>query len=152
MVKVQFQKQHGCAALAFQRVITEGGEDGGAPVVKASVEVVLFTGYGTTQLFVYFPMAGVNAAIPDHFIMLFRDVLDEALHEFHNREGFLDVCVIFMTVVMEGNKVTIIFVDSGSGNDGTPKVTPDIFHDGFGITFVGPGIDVEALLVFAVTA
>jgi len=97
-------------------------------------------------------MAGVNTAVPDHFVMLFRDVLDEALYELHNGESFFNIYIIFMTVVMEGNKVTIIFDNPGSGNDGMSKVTPDIFHDGFWITFVGPGIDVEAVLVFVVTA
>ena len=64
------------------------------------------------QLFVYLPMARINTAISDHFIMLFRDMLDEPFYEFHNGYSFFHICIILMTVVMEGNKVTIIFINS----------------------------------------
>lgn len=52
---------------------------------------------------------------------------------------------------MEGNKVTIIFVDLGSGNDRTSQIPPDVFYNGFWITIVWFGVDIEAFFVFPVT-
>ncbi len=77
---------------------------------------------------------------------------DEAFYEFHNGDSFLHICIIFVAVVMEGDKVTIIFVDPGSGNYRASQVTPDIFCNGFGVTFVRLGIYVEAVLMLAVAA
>lgn len=114
--------------------------------------MVLFPGYGAVQFFVNVAMACVKAAIPDHFIMLFRDMLDEPFDEFHNGNRFFYIGIILMTVVMESNHIAIIVIDARGGNHRASKVTPDVFDNGMGITFVGPGIDVEAVLMLAVTA
>lgn len=104
------------------------------------------------EFFINLPVAGVNAAITDHFVMFFRDVTDQAFDELHNRKSFFHTGVIFMTVVMEGNKVAIVFINPGSGNHRASELTPDVFYYGFGGTFVWICIDVEAVFVFAVTA
>ena len=72
---------------------------------------MFFTGDGPVQLFVNVTVPGIKTAISDHLVMLFRDMLDEALYEFHNRNGFFHVFVIFMTVVVESNKIPIIFIN-----------------------------------------
>lgn len=77
-------------------------------------------------------------------------MLDEALNEFHNRNGFFYVFVIFMAVVVESDKISIIFIDPWSGDYRTAKITADIFNDGFGVTFVGFGIDIETVFMFPV--
>ena len=63
------------------------------------------------EFFVYFPKSDIKTAIAYHLVMLFRDMLDEALNEFHNRNGFFYVFVIFMAVVVESDKISIIFID-----------------------------------------
>lgn len=45
-------------------------------------------------------------------IMLFWDMLDKVLNKFHNRNSFFHVLVIFVSVVVESDKGTIVFVDS----------------------------------------
>ena len=52
-----------------------------------------------------------------------------------------------MPVVMERDHVTIILIDTGSGNDGTAKVTANVFCDNPGITFIGFGVDIEAMFM-----
>lgn len=64
------------------------------------------------QLFICLPVPGIKTAISDHLVMFFRDMLDEALYEFHNRNGFFHVFVIFMTVVVESDKISIIFINA----------------------------------------
>ena len=82
--------------------------------------------------------------------MLFRDVLDETFYEFHNRECFFHICVILMPVVMESDKVAVIFVNPGGGNDGASKVAADILYNCFRIAVVWLGIHIEAIFMFPV--
>lgn len=56
------------------------------------------------EFFANLPVAGINTVIADHFVMLFRDVL---------------------TVIMEGNKVTVIAVDPGRSNDRAAKAAAE---------------------------
>ena len=95
------------------------------------------------ELFVDLPVPGINTAVADHFIMLFRDMADQTLDKFHNRNGFFHIFVILMTVVMKCDKIAVIAVNAGSG---------DVFQDGRGITFIGFCIDVKAVFVLFVTA
>ena len=53
---------------------------------------------------------------------------------------------------MEGNKVSIIFVNPGCGSNGTPQTAPNVFYGGFGVTFIWLCIDIETVFVFPVTA
>ena len=104
------------------------------------------------EFFVNLPVACINAAIADHFVMLFRDMPDKALYELHNRKGFFRIGVIFVSVVMEGNKVTNIAVNLGRGDNGPPQITPNVFYGGFRITFIRLCIDIKTVFVFLVSA
>ena len=53
-----------------------------------------------------------------------------------------------MPVVMERDHVAIILVDAGSSDDGTAKVTADVFCDNSGITFIGFGVNIETMFMF----
>lgn len=83
-------------------------------------------------------------------MVLFRDMLDKMLYKFHNGDSFFHVFVILMAVVMESNKITVIVVNTGSGDNRPSGIASDILHDGFGVTFIGFGIDVKAVFVFPV--
>ena len=104
------------------------------------------------ELFVNLSVPCVNAAITDHFVILFRDMADQAFDEFHNRKCFFHIFVIFMPVVVESDKVAIIFINPGRGDYGSPEIAPDIFYHGVGIAVVWLSVDIEAFLVFPVTA
>lgn len=56
-----------------------------------------------------------------------------------------------MTVVVEGNKVAIILVNPGSGNNGATKITANVLCNDFWITFIRFGINIETVLVLSVT-
>ena len=103
------------------------------------------------EFFVDLPVPGINTAVADHFIMLFRGMADQTLDKFHNRNGFFHIFVILM-VVMKCDKIAVIAVNAGSGDDGTTKIAADVFQDGRGITFIGFCIDVKAVFVLFVTA
>lgn len=119
-------------------------------MVKASENAVLFTGDSTVQLSVDLPVTCIKAAIADHLVMLFGDMLDEALYEFHDRERFLHIFVIFMAVVIESDRITVTAVNTGSGNHGISQIATDVFRDCSGVAFVWLGIHIETLLVLPV--
>ena len=113
---------------------------------------MLFTGNGSVKFFVNLPMAGINTAVADHFEMLFRDMADEAHYEIHNGKSFFHIGVIFVAVVVEGDKITIIAVNPGCGDNRPPQIAPNVFYGGFWVTFIRLCIDIETVFVFPVTA
>ena len=77
---------------------------------------------------------------------------DKPLYEFHNRDSFFYILVIFVPVVVESDKVAVIFVNPGCGDDGTPEIAANIFDGCFWVAFVGLRIYVETFLMLPVTA
>ena len=77
-------------------------------------------------------------------------MLDEPLDEIHDRNGFLDILFIFMSVVVKSDKVTIILVNSWSSDNRSSKVTPNIFYNCFRVAFIRFGINVEAFFMFLI--
>lgn len=104
------------------------------------------------ELFVNFPVAGIDTTITDHFIMLFRNMPDEPFYEIHNRNGFFHVFVIFVPVVVESNKAAVIFVNPGCGDYRTPEIAANIFDGCQGVVVVGLCIYIETFFVLPVTA
>lgn len=104
------------------------------------------------EFFVNPPVAGINAAIPYHFIMLFGDMPDKTFYESHNGDCFFNIRVIFMAVVMEGDKVAIIFINPGGGNHRASEITPDVFYNSFRFAFVWLCVDIESIFVIPVAA
>ena len=118
--------------------------------MKASVKMMFFAGNSPPEFLIVLTVARIKAAIADHFIMLFRDMLDQTPDELHDRDGFLDIFVILMPVVMERDKVTIVVVNPGGGDDRPSEIAAHIFDDCFGVTGIGFGINVEAVFLFLV--
>lgn len=56
-----------------------------------------------------------------------------------------------MPVVVESNSITIIVVYSGCGNKRSTKITANVFANCFRITKIRFGINIEPLLMLAVT-
>ena len=116
-------------------------------MVKVSVNVVLFAGNSPVEFFTNLTMTGINAAITDHFIMLFRNVADESLDGLHNRDVFFHILVIFVPVVVESDKTAIVLVNPGCGGDRASGIASNVFYNRFGITFVWLGIYIEAIFM-----
>lgn len=131
----------------FRGVIAKSRKDGRAPLVKVSVNVVLFAGNSPVEFFINLTMTGINAAITDNFIMLFRNVADESLDELHNRDGFFHILIIFVPVVVESDKIAIILVNPGSGDNRAAEIAADVLYNCFRITFVWFGIHIEAIFM-----
>ena len=111
----------------------------------------LFLRNGKMEFFINGTVSGIKAAITDHLEMFFRDVPDKAFDKIHDRNGFLNVLIIFVTIVMERDKITGIRIDPGSGNDRATKIPANIFGNSLRVTTVGIGINIEAVFMFQIT-
>lgn len=96
-------------------------------------------------------MSGIQAAIADHFKMLFGDVPDETFYEIQNRQSFFHILFIFVTVIVESNGIAVIPVNPGSGNYCSAKIAADVFSHNSGIGESWFCIDIEALFMLGVT-
>mgnify|MGYP006892994560 CR=1 FL=1 len=95
-------------------------------------------------------MSCVETAISNHFEVFFWYVADKPFDEVHGRYSFYHIFFVFMPVVMKGNEFTIVFINSGSGNNRTSEITTDIFDYIFRITFVRFCIDIETTLMIGI--
>lgn len=93
---------------------------------------------------------GIKAVVSDHFKMLIRDVLNDKLNELNGRNCFFDKRMIFVFMVMKGNHVAIIGVNSGESNDGSAEVACNISNDGVRIAKRGLSIDIKPVFIFTV--
>ena len=96
-------------------------------------------------------MASIQAAISNHFKVFFRDMTDQPFDEVDGRNRFFYVFIIFMTIVMESNGLSVIVVNPGGGDDWTAEITPNIFNNRGRITKARFSIDIKAMFMFCVT-
>ena len=82
--------------------------------------------------------------------MLLRDVLSQVLDEIKYRECFCDKFFIFVTVVMESNKISIIRIDARGCNDWSAKIAADIFDNLRRITFIGHSSNIKTVFMISV--
>ena len=95
-------------------------------------------------------VAGVKAAIADHFEMFFWYVPDQPFDEIHDRNGFFDIFFILMAIVVESNHTPIIFINPGSGYNRPAKIAADVLYNRFRITKIGFGINIKPLFMVVV--
>ena len=96
-------------------------------------------------------MSRIETIVADHFKMFLRDMPDQTFDEVHNRDRFLYIFIIFVSIVMKSDHRTIIFVDPGSGDHRTPQIASDIFDGSLRITRGRLGINVKSLLMRRIT-
>lgn len=151
MFVIQIQKDHFFPAnRTLQRVISHRADKKVAPGVEIEKESVFGFVNCFVEFLVNFAVPGIEAVIPGHFEILFRDVLYEKLNKVQRGESCPDKSVIFMPVIVEGDMVTVIGINSGKGDNRPSKIAADIFDDGRWITKIGFGINIKAIGIFTV--
>mgnify|MGYP006949045994 CR=1 FL=1 len=105
----------------------------------------------TIKFSVNFTVPRIETIVADHFKMFLRDMPDQTFDEVHNRDRFLYIFIIFVSIVMKSDHRTIIFVDPGSGDHRTPQIASDIFDGSLRITRGRLGINVKSLLMRRIT-
>ena len=95
-------------------------------------------------------MPGIDTIVTYLLEMFFRDMLDEPVNEIKGGDGLHDQFVILMAVIVKGDHVSIIFINTGSSDNGASKVASDVFGDDLRITLIGFGVDIETVFVVSV--
>ena len=109
-IVVNLQNRHLFSTIRTgKRIVPEGNKDRFPPSVKRHKESLFFRGSDTMQLFILFPMTGIQPIVTDHFEILFRYVLHEKLDEIHCGNGHFYIGIVFVAVIVECNCI-IVFV------------------------------------------
>ena len=78
------------------------------------------------KVFVNLTVSGIKTTIADHFEMFFRYMLNQPFNKGNGGNGLDDIFIIFMTVVVKGNQITVIRINAGSSDNRSAKVTTDV--------------------------
>lgn len=138
------------AAGTFDGIETEGTKKRSTPFVDGEEEVVFFRRNGADQRVINRKVSGVNAIVPDHLKMFVRDMTDETGDERKDGDGLGHGLIIFVTFIVKGDIVTVIGIDTGSGDGRTAQITADVFDDFVGFAGRRFGTDVKAVHFCAV--
>ena len=111
---------------------------------------MLFFGDSAEEPFVALSVACIDAIVTYLLKMLFRDMLDETVYEIKCGDSFHDQFVIFMAVIVEGDRITVIMVNAGSSDDGPAEIAADVFSYSVGVTLIGFSINIETVFVVSV--
>lgn len=105
---------------------------------------------GTAEFPVRGAAACIDAIITDHLEILFGDMPDKPLNELQSGNGLVNKFVVFMPVIVESDRTTIIAVDAGSGDNRAAEVPANVFGDNGRVTEIRFGIDVETIFLATV--
>lgn len=111
---------------------------------------MFFPGDCLSEQLVRFAVSGIDAVVTDHLEMLFGDMLCQSGNKIKNRNVLSDEFVIFVCVVMEGNRRAVIGINPGSCNDRSAQITANIFDDLRRLTVIRHGTDIEAIFMVGV--
>lgn len=97
-------------------------------------------------------MPCINTVVTNHFKMLFRDMPNQSFDKVENGNSFEDELIVFVTIVVKSNKVTVILVDTRSRNNRTAEIMTDVFQNGIRFTLVRFRINIESVFAFSVAS
>lgn len=95
-------------------------------------------------------MSGINAVIANHLKVFFRDMTNQACDKINRRNGFMNEGIILVSVVVKGNRLSIIGVNPGSGNGRSAKIAANIFNNGSGVGHVRFSVNIEPILTMLI--
>lgn len=110
---------------------------------------MLFFGNGTEEPFVAFPVSCVDTIV-EYLFEFFWEMLDEVADEIKCRDGFHDQFVILVAVIVEGDHVTIIFINARGGNGAPAEIAADIFNYSPEDTLIRFSANIEIAFVVSV--
>jgi len=73
-------------------------------------------------------MPSIDAIVPKHFELFFRDVLNKAGDEIHRRDAFGNCFVVFMSGVVKSDIFTIVVINARRSNYRTTEISADVFN------------------------
>ena len=97
-------------------------------------------------------MFGIKTIITKHFEMLLWDMNNKTPDKIKSRDAFSNKVIVLVSGIVEGHRLPIIRVDTGSGNNRPSKITADIFNGNIGGAKIRFGPDIKAILLIVVNS
>ena len=116
-------------ARAFDRVATEREEKRCSPSIERCEEASLFFFNERTKIMGIFVLFSIKSIVTDHFKMFLGDMDNELFDEIPSGNSFGNEFVIFMSVVMKSDEITIIIVNTGRSNNRSAEIATNIVKD-----------------------
>ena len=116
---------------AFDGITPEREEKRCSPSIEGCEEASLFFFNKRTKMMSLNVLFSIKAIVTDHFKMFLRDMDNEFFDEIPSGNSFGNEFVIFMSVVMKSDEITIIIVNAGRGNNKSAEIATDIVKNRF---------------------
>ena len=84
--------------------------------------------------------------------MFVGDMDNEPLNKFNGGNSFDDELIIIVPVVMKSNMRAGVRIDTGSSNNRSAEIAPNVFRDGRRVTVIGLSVDIEAVRMILINS
>ena len=111
---------------------------------------MLFQRNNPAEFFIRATVACIDAVIPNHFEVCFGDVPDKSFYEIQCGNGLINKLIVLMPIVVEGDRVAVIFINARSSNHRASQVSADVFGDNGGIAEIRFCVDIKPVLLIPV--
>ena len=140
-----FQDCHEMTALAPKRVIAKGQRKRRSPSVEGCEEASFFFGNSQKDFVGMYMMFGVKTVISNHFKVFFRNMNNKPFNKLGGGDFFCNQFIILMPVVVKGNKITVIIINTGGSDDGSAEISADVSDDVLRVCKSGFSVDIKAV-------
>ena len=112
MIVVEYKEFHFMITLrTLQGIIPEREKNKCAPFIVLQWDLMFGFWHGFKKFLISFPMSCIKSIIAGHFEMFFWNMLCQEFYEIQNWNGFLDIGIIFVFIVMEGYIFAIVEIN-----------------------------------------
>ena len=118
-------------ARAFDRVATEREEKRCSPSIEGCEEASLFFFNERTKIMGKFVLFSIKSIVTDHFKMFLGDMDNELFDEIPCGNSLGNEFVIFVSVVMKSDEITIIIINTRRSNHRSTKIATNIVKNRF---------------------
>ena len=89
-------------------------------------------------------MFGVDAIVSEHLKVFLEYMYNQSFDEIKSGNTFFNGFIVLVSCVMKSNIIAVIFINTRGGDNGTTKVSADVFDGDIRSTKVRFGTDIEA--------
>ena len=116
---------------AFDGITPEREEKRCSPSIEGCEEASLFFFNERTKIMGIFVLFSIKSIVTDHFKMFLGDMDNELFDEIPCGNSLGNEFVIFVSIVMKSDEITIIIVNTGRSNNRSAEIATDIVKNRF---------------------
>lgn len=102
------------------------------------------------KFLVNIPMPGIKTVIASHFKVFFRYMLDKEFDKINHRKCAFHIGIILVPVIVKGDVLSIVRINSFKGDHRAAKVAADVFGHGTRVAEFWFRIDIKTIFIFVI--